>query len=56
MKDMKKVAIEIIERLEVIRTHHKEEQGLLTQLMDDELLVTINRLSRLLAEYYLKDN
>jgi len=56
MEDLKKTTIEIIERLEIIRTHRKEEQGLLSQLMDDELLETINKLTRLLAENYLKDN
>ena len=39
-KTLKEVAIEIIERLEIIRTHRQEDQGLLTQLMDDELLET----------------
>lgn len=56
MEDLKQITIEIIERLEIIRTHRKEEQGLLSQLMDDELLETINKLTRLLAENYLKDN
>lgn len=56
MNDLKKTTIEIIERLEIIRTHRQEDQGLLSRLMDDELLVTIDKLTRLLAKYYLKDN
>lgn len=53
MEDLKQVAVEIIERLEIIRKHRKEEQGILSQLMDDELLDTIKKLSTLLAENYL---
>lgn len=53
MEDLKQVALEIIERLEIIRKHRTEEQGLLTKLMEDELLTTINNLTKLLAELYL---
>ncbi|MDY0133971.1 MAG: hypothetical protein RBR46_02995 [Acholeplasmatales bacterium] len=55
MEDLKKVALEIIEKLEIIRSHRAEEQGILSQLMDDELLETINTLTRLLAENYIKE-
>lgn len=51
--DLKQVAIEIVERLEIIRKHRQEEKGLLTKLMEDELLTTISTLTRLLAEDYL---
>lgn len=54
-KDLRQVVIEIIERLEIIRSHRNEEQGLLSQLMDDELLDTIKKLTTLLAENYLKE-
>ena len=53
MEDLRKTTLEIIERLEIIRSHRQEEQGILVELMDDELLETINKLTRLLAENYL---
>ncbi len=53
MEDLRQVALEIIERLEIIRKHRTEEKGLLTKLMEDELLTTIETLARLLAEDYL---
>lgn len=55
-KDLKKISLEIIEKLEIIRTHRKEEQGILSKLMDDELLDTIDKLAMLLARIYIKDN
>ena len=53
MEDLKQVSVEIIERLEIIRKHRKEEIGIMSQLMDDELLDTFKKLTTLLAENYL---
>lgn len=55
ISEMRKTTIEIIEKLEIIRAHRQEEQGLLSKLMDDELLVAIDKLSKLLAKYYLSE-
>lgn len=53
MEDMKELILEIIEKLEVVRKHRTEERGILTKLLEDDVLVAINTLTQLLAENYL---
>jgi hypothetical protein len=50
---MKELVLEIIEKLEIIRKHRVEERGLLTKLLEDEVILAINNLTNVLAENYL---
>ncbi len=51
---MRDLIIDIIEKLEIVRKHRVEERGVLTRLMDDEVIVAIEALTKALAENYLQ--
>lgn len=50
---MREVVLEIIEKLEIIRKQRVEERGVLTRLMDDDVIVAIENLTKALIENYL---
>lgn len=51
---MKELVIQTIENLEKIKEHRLEERGSLSELLEDEIVVTISNMIDVLRFEYLK--